>query len=79
MFDEDDVRQNRDDATGGATNDPRQEVTYEVFAQQMWKSVKKKKKKKKRKKKKFHYQPILVWMEIKSFIKGGFKQNVYLF
>ncbi|XP_013405370.1 TPR and ankyrin repeat-containing protein 1 [Lingula anatina] len=42
--------------------DPRREVTYEVFACELWTKVNKEK---------IDYHPTLVWMEIMSFIKGS--------
>ena len=42
--------------------DPRREVTYEVFAYELWQRI--------NKKTKLPYHPTLVWMEITSFIKG---------
>ncbi|XP_022098421.1 TPR and ankyrin repeat-containing protein 1-like isoform X2 [Acanthaster planci] len=46
----------------GAQYDPRREVTYEVFAFELWPRINKKK---------LLYHPTLVWMEITSFIKGS--------
>ncbi|XP_072045621.1 TPR and ankyrin repeat-containing protein 1-like isoform X2 [Amphiura filiformis] len=43
--------------------DPRREVTYEVFAYELWQRI--------NKKTKLPYHPTLVWMEITSFIKGS--------
>ncbi len=43
--------------------DPRREVTYEVFAYELWQKI--------NKKTKLKYHPTLVWMEITSFIKGN--------
>ena len=43
--------------------DPRREVTYDVFAYDLWPKINKKK---------LSYHPTLVWMEIASFIKGRF-------
>ncbi|XP_070564892.1 LOW QUALITY PROTEIN: TPR and ankyrin repeat-containing protein 1-like [Ptychodera flava] len=42
--------------------DPRKEVTYEVFAYELWSKINKNK---------VDYHPTLVWMEIKSFIHGS--------
>ncbi|XP_033107815.1 TPR and ankyrin repeat-containing protein 1-like [Anneissia japonica] len=42
--------------------DARHEVTYEVFANHFWTKMKKKN---------LDYHPTLVWMEIRSFIKGS--------
>ncbi|XP_070564881.1 TPR and ankyrin repeat-containing protein 1-like isoform X1 [Ptychodera flava] len=42
--------------------DPRKEVTYEVFAYELWSKINKNK---------VDYHPTLVWMEIKSFIQGS--------
>ncbi|XP_033629676.1 TPR and ankyrin repeat-containing protein 1-like isoform X2 [Asterias rubens] len=56
----------RHDNQGGgdrrAKYDPRREVTYEVFAYEMWPKINKKK---------LSYHPTLIWMEIASFIKGS--------
>ncbi|XP_078333030.1 TPR and ankyrin repeat-containing protein 1-like isoform X2 [Crassostrea virginica] len=45
--------------------DPRREVTYEVFAEEVWPRICKK----------FsgRYHPSLIWMEIMSFIQGSFE------
>ncbi len=43
--------------------DPRREVTYEVFAGELWPKI--------RKKLKYECHPTLVWTEIMSFIKGS--------
>ncbi|XP_022098419.1 TPR and ankyrin repeat-containing protein 1-like [Acanthaster planci] len=45
-----------------ARYDPRREVTYEVFAFELWPRINKKK---------LPYHSTLVWMEITSFIKGS--------
>ncbi|XP_048257706.1 TPR and ankyrin repeat-containing protein 1-like [Haliotis rufescens] len=45
--------------------DPRKEVTYEVFAREIWPDIATKVAMK--------YHPSLVWAEIMSFIKGSFK------
>ncbi|KAL3888661.1 hypothetical protein ACJMK2_001026 [Sinanodonta woodiana] len=45
--------------------DPRREVTYEVFVDEVWPRIKKKLK--------VSYHPSLVWTEIMSFIKGSFE------
>ncbi|XP_038048886.1 TPR and ankyrin repeat-containing protein 1-like [Patiria miniata] len=54
------------EAQGGggqaAKYDPRREVTYEVFAYELWPRINKKK---------LPYHSTLVWMEIRSFIKGS--------
>ena len=53
-----------DNSAGGAPAakyDPRREVTYEVFAYELWPRINKKK---------LPYHSTLVWMEITSFIKG---------
>ncbi|CAH1801861.1 unnamed protein product [Owenia fusiformis] len=42
--------------------DPRREVTYDVFVNELWTKVNKTKE---------SYHPTLVWTEIKSFIKGS--------
>ena len=44
-------------------HDPRREVTYEVFAKQLWPKM--------QKKARVDYHPTLVWMEITSFIEGS--------
>ena len=43
--------------------DPRLEVTYQVFKNEMWPKM--------TKKRKVHYHPTLVWTEIRSFLKGS--------
>ncbi|XP_052783611.1 TPR and ankyrin repeat-containing protein 1-like [Mya arenaria] len=52
--------------------DPRREITYTVFVEEIWPRIKKK----------AIYHPSLVWTEIMSFIKGSFealsKPNGYL-
>ncbi|WAR27590.1 TRNK1-like protein, partial [Mya arenaria] len=52
--------------------DPRREITYTVFVEEIWPCIKKK----------AIYHPSLVWTEIMSFIKGSFealsKPNGYL-
>lgn len=42
--------------------DPRQEVTYQVFAEELWPKLKVK-----------GYHPSLIWTEINSFMKGSFE------
>ena len=64
----------RHDNQGGgdrrAKYDPRREVTYEVFAYEMWPKINKKK---------LSYHPTLIWMEIASFIKGRGWEKVHAF
>ena len=43
--------------------DPRREVSYDVFANELWPRI--------AKKEKVHFHPTLVWTEIRSFIKGS--------
>lgn len=43
--------------------DPRREVTYEVFAEEVWPRISKKWS--------TRYHPSLIWMEIMSFIRGS--------
>ncbi|XP_067665651.1 TPR and ankyrin repeat-containing protein 1-like [Haliotis asinina] len=45
--------------------DPRREVTYETFAEEIWPKI--------LKKMSVNYHPSLVWTEIMSFIKGSFE------
>ncbi|KAK3609568.1 hypothetical protein CHS0354_019581 [Potamilus streckersoni] len=45
--------------------DPRREVAYELFVDEVWPRIKKKLK--------VNYHPSLVWTEIMSFIKGSFE------
>ena len=45
--------------------DPRREVTYEVFAEEVWPRI--------CKKLSGRYHPSLIWMEIMSFIQGSFE------
>ncbi|XP_041361943.1 TPR and ankyrin repeat-containing protein 1-like [Gigantopelta aegis] len=45
--------------------DPRREVTYDVFANEVWPKI--------CKKSSVDYHPMLVWTEIKSFIRGSFE------
>ncbi|XP_071113489.1 TPR and ankyrin repeat-containing protein 1-like isoform X1 [Haliotis cracherodii] len=45
--------------------DPRKEVTYEMFAEEIWPKI--------LKKMSVNYHPSLVWTEIMSFIKGSFE------
>ncbi|XP_061181485.1 TPR and ankyrin repeat-containing protein 1-like [Saccostrea echinata] len=45
--------------------DPRREVTYEVFAEEVWPRISKKWS--------GRYHPSLIWMEIMSFIRGSFE------
>lgn len=45
--------------------DPRKEVTYEVFAKEVWPCISKKCSE--------QYHPSLIWTEIMSFIKGSFE------
>ncbi|XP_041360663.1 TPR and ankyrin repeat-containing protein 1-like [Gigantopelta aegis] len=45
--------------------DPRREVTYDVFANEVWPKI--------RKKMSVDYHPTLVWTEIMSFIRGSFE------
>ncbi|KAK3101278.1 hypothetical protein FSP39_002361 [Pinctada imbricata] len=45
--------------------DPRREVTYQIFAEEVWPHICKKYAGK--------YHPSLVWMEVMSFIKGSFE------
>uniref|UniRef100_K1PIT9 Lupus brain antigen 1-like protein n=1 Tax=Magallana gigas TaxID=29159 RepID=K1PIT9_MAGGI len=74
--DEDDQYQDADDSEDddndqGTQNrprkkvDPRREVTYEVFAEEVWPRISKKWS--------TRYHPSLIWMEIMSFIRGSFE------
>jgi hypothetical protein len=45
--------------------DPRREVTYEVFAEEVWPRISRKYA--------GRYHPSLIWMEIMSFIRGSFE------
>ncbi|XP_041378715.1 TPR and ankyrin repeat-containing protein 1-like, partial [Gigantopelta aegis] len=45
--------------------DPRREVTYDVFANEVWPKI--------RKTMSVDYHPMLVWTEIMSFIRGSFE------
>lgn len=47
--------------------DPRKEITYQVFRQDIWPRMEKKAKNR------IEYHPTLVWTEIRSFIKGSAK------
>ncbi len=51
------------DNTNPQKLDPRREVTYEVFAGELWPKI--------RKKLKYECHPTLVWTEIMSFIEGS--------
>ncbi|XP_064624179.1 TPR and ankyrin repeat-containing protein 1-like [Lineus longissimus] len=51
--------------TDGGPEDPRREVTYEIFAGELWPHMINKQKEK------ITYHPSLVWTEINSFIKGS--------
>ncbi|XP_048589125.1 TPR and ankyrin repeat-containing protein 1 isoform X2 [Nematostella vectensis] len=52
-----------DNARGRANFDPRREVTYGVFANELWTKI--------CKGNKVVFHPTLLWMEIRSFIKGS--------
>lgn len=74
--DEDTQHQYADDSKDGDNNqdtlnrshkkvDPRREVTYKVFAEEVWPLISKKCS--------VQYHPSLIWTEIMSFIKGSFE------
>lgn len=74
--DEDDQYQDADDSEDDDNDqdtqkrprkkvDPRREVTYEVFAEEVWPRISKKWS--------TRYHPSLIWMEIMSFIRGSFE------
>ncbi|KAK7091654.1 hypothetical protein V1264_009311 [Littorina saxatilis] len=70
FFDEDEEGEGREKDEGAAADhrphkkDNRREVTYEVFAHEIWPKI--------TKKAQVSYHPSLVWTEIISFIKGSF-------
>ena len=53
----------RNEQQAEGERDPRREITYQVFKDELWKKM--------TKKKKVDYHPSLVWTEIISFIKGS--------
>ncbi|XP_045164107.2 TPR and ankyrin repeat-containing protein 1-like [Mercenaria mercenaria] len=70
QYEEDDDDDGAGDAginTGGKKLklDPRREITYSVFVEEIWPRI--------RKKLGSNYHPSLMWMEIMSFIKGSYE------
>ncbi|XP_062597185.1 TPR and ankyrin repeat-containing protein 1-like [Saccostrea cucullata] len=66
--DEDEANSDEDQDLGARPRkkvDPRREVTYEVFAEEIWPRISKKWS--------GRYHPSLIWMEIMSFIRGSFE------
>ena len=61
LFDTEDAEEARAQHREVKRQDARREVTYDVFAHELWTRIKKKAK--------TNYHPSLVWMEIQSFIQ----------
>ena len=64
-FDDESEDENANSADTQEKVDPRREVTYEVFADEIWPKISNKQV--------ADYHPTLVWTEIMSFIKGSFE------
>jgi hypothetical protein len=72
MDDDDDIQEDNEEENQEQAavecdrdRDPRREVTYEIFAEQLWPEIVK------NQKEKVTCHPTLVWTEINSFIKGS--------